>query len=54
MNQSMRQFWYIIAVLMLGAVNYWLNWMTMFEYLFLCCLFMIIIKLTDIEEKIGR
>lgn len=52
MNQGARQGMYIIFVIVLGMTNYFLNWFSMFEYFVICCLAMIIVKLTDIVDAI--
>lgn len=52
MNETMRQFWYIVFIVVLGAINYFLNWMTMAQYIWTCMGAMVIIKLTDIGDKL--
>jgi len=52
MNLNLRHGAYILFVLILAGINFWLKWMSFFEYLLIACFAMIIIKLTDIEEKL--
>ena len=54
MNNNLRQGAYFVGVIILAAVNGFLEWFSWFEYLFLCCLFMIIVKLADIEQAIQE
>jgi len=54
MNETMRQFWYIVFVVVLGTTNYLLNWMEMKELIWTYIGAMIIIKLTDIQDTIIK
>lgn len=54
MNSNTRNGLYIVFALLLNTVNYFLKWMSIFEVLVICCLAMVIIKLTDIEDVIGE
>lgn len=54
MNRGVRNGLYIIFALLLNFINYWLEWMSIFEVLMICCFAMIIVKLTDIDDTLGE
>ena len=51
-TKSTRNGLYIVFVLLLNLVNYFLDWMKIYEMMIICCLVMVIIKLTDIENTL--
>ncbi len=52
MNHTLRQGAYILFALVLAGINYWMKWLSFFEYLLICCFAMMLVKLTDIEDKL--
>ena len=54
MNSTMRNGLYVPFAIILISVNYFLKWGSMLEVLVICCLAMIIIKLTDIADAIQK
>jgi len=54
MSKSERNGLYILFAVLIMTINGILHWMSIFDSLVICCLAMVIIKLTDIEETIGE
>lgn len=52
MNNTIRQMMYFIFIVCFSFVNYWLEWMSIYQYMIIIIGAGIIMKLTDIEDKI--